>query len=166
MVLCFISLNSWVSALISRTSHLKNKILFTSMTKKTTFKWPMGLPSWFKISMQELFFLLRTFSYPFPAPKWVTAPLVVDMHFTGVSERSGTSYLIISLSFQSSLFFPWSPELSPTLHSSTSFHPNQSGHLCYYTFPQYLEDSYLFSVPQLHCRGAFPHWGSEEWAEM
>lgn len=118
MVLCFISLNSWVSA------YPKNKVLLTSKPKKP--KKPPSSGQW--ASQIGLKYQCRnSLSCPFLASKWATAPLVVDTHLTGVSESPDTSDLI-PFSFQSSLFFPWSPELSATLHSSASFHPNQTGH--------------------------------------
>lgn len=158
MVLCLISLNSWVSTPIRRTSDPENKI-FTSVTKKTTFKWSLDLPSWSKLPMKKLFFLPSTLSCHFPAPKRTTTSLVVDVHFTGVSEGLGVSYLI-PFPLQSHCFtpVPW------TFSSSLPLHPSSTR----ISLPQYLEEppaSSLKSSPRLYCKGGPLTLEGEGWRE-
>lgn len=68
----------------------------------TSGHWPL----WSKISVQKLFpfQVLCPLTPSVPHSKWAAAPLVLDVHFTGVSESLGTSYFA-PLPFQSSLFF-------------------------------------------------------------
>lgn len=125
------------------------------MTEKTTYKQLLGLPSWPKISRQKFFSLqvLCPVTFLFPG---ATAPWVLDMHFTGVSEGAGTSYLT-PFPFCSSLVL--SPPNFLTL--STSFHPYYRSLPQYYTFSQYLEEpptSSLQSTHQLSQKGGLPTW--------
>lgn len=143
MVLCFISPNSWVfSASISRTSHPKNKILFTSMTKRPANRPPKLV---YNINAEH-FFLVKCFvlSLSHSQVGYCSFSCWHAFHWGFWKSRHIIPHPTLFPIFSIFPLVPWIFFCSLPLH----FFPSQfkrPPH--YYSFSWYLEDTYLFSGP-------------------